>query len=472
MSVNTQLKYGGIEMLKRLTCGLFALLMLVSLLAGCGTNPAKSSSQSNAATNANNTSAPDAAGDGGNGANAKPVTLSFLFGDPVMSDWFTEHFPEYISGNNPDGITVVPEYQQEATKVLQVKAAAGEVPDLISSGLPQEMMDQGRFLDLSGEPWWDSLNPAAKDLSTDVKSGKNYFIPMCMGAVGIFYNKDIFTELNLKEAKTWDELVENLRVIKKQKPDVTPFYICGKEAYTFGHMIDFMVDGVAKQKLGFAGFEQAASKNDLEALGWNAQSDAIIATYARDMLQLQSEGLLNENVVTASLDNQIEAFVTGKVGMMSQGAWVLSDMQTKAPDFTAIGFAPYPAMLPNSKSVVGNTLDSYITISAASANVEAAKKIAEAMLQPDAIKSLSETRGAIPSNPTVDANWSIIKDEVANVINGDAVGVSFTQNLPGSFNGDERGRLVQELMVGKYNSPETFAEEYLTYWNEAYASIN
>ena len=94
------------------------------------------------------------------------------------------------------------------------------------------------------------------------------------------------------------------------------------------------------------------------------------------------------------------------------------------------------------------------------------------MLQPEAIQSLCETRGAIPSNPDVDANWSIIKDEVTRVLNGDAVGVSFTQNLPGSFNGDERGRLVQELMVGKYSSPEAFASEYLKRWNDAYNSIH
>ena len=403
---------------------------------------------------------------------AEPVTLSFLFGDSVMMDWFVEYFPEYISGENPDRITVEPEYQQEANKVLQVKAAAGEVPDLISAGLPQEMVDQGRFLDLSNESWWDDLAPAAKELSTDGKSGKNYFVPMCMGAVGIFYNKDIFEELGLEEAKTWDELIENLRTIKTEMPEVTPFYICGKEAWTFGHMIDFMVDGVAKAELGYVGFETAASENDLETLAWNEDSSGIIATYAADMLQLQEEGLLNENVVTASQDDQLEAFVSGKVGMMSQGAWVLSDMLAKNPDFDAIGFAPYPAMLPDSDMVVGNTLDSYITISADSPNIEAAKKVVEAMLQPEAIQSLCETRGAIPSNPDVDANWSIIKDEVTRVLNGDAVGVSFTQNLPGSFNGDERGRLVQELMVGKYSSPEAFASEYLKRWNDAYNSIH
>lgn len=94
------------------------------------------------------------------------------------------------------------------------------------------------------------------------------------------------------------------------------------------------------------------------------------------------------------------------------------------------------------------------------------------MLAPDAIQSLCETRSAIPANPSVDADWSIIKDDVAEVLNRDAAKVTFTQNLPGAFNGDERGRLVQELMVGKYENTVEFAEEYLKRWNEAYESIS
>ncbi len=442
-------------MAKRSICAILTgLLLLGTLLTGCGEKTAGSGQKT------------------GSGSGTEPVTLTFLFGDAVMMDWFCEYFPEYISGDNADGITVEVEYQKEANQVLQVKSAAGEIPDMVSTGLPQEMVDQGKFLDLSEESWWDDLNPSAKELSVDVKSGKNYFVPMCMGAVGLFYNRDVFEELGLKEAETWEELMDNLRVIRDEKPDMVPFYICGKEAYTFGHMIDFMVDGVAKEKLGYSGFETAASQNDLETLGWNAQEDGILSIFARDLLQMQEEGLLNENVITASYDNQIEAFVSGKAAVISQGVWSLADMQKKAPDFESIGFAAYPAMLSDSTKIVGNTLDSYISISASSQHIDAAKKVAEAMLEPEAIQSLCETRSAIPANPSVDADWSIIKDDVAAVLGGDAAKVTFTQNLPGAFNGDERGRLVQELMVGKYGNTVEFAEEYLKRWNEAYESIS
>lgn len=449
-------------MLKKYLCTGVAAIMLTTVLSGCaGSNNTPDQSPSSEGTSVTNASS----------SASKPVKLTFLFGDPVMQDWFSTYHSKYIKGDNEENITVEVEYQKEANKILQVKAATGDLPDMVSAGLPQEMMDQEKFLDLSGESWWDDLVPAAKELSTDVKSGKNYYVPMCTGAVGIFYNKDIFNELGLKDALTWDEFVSNLKVIKEKKPDVAPFYICGKEAYTFGHLIDFMVDGVAKQKLGYVGFEKAANTNDLETLGWNSSPDGVVATFAQALTDINNNGLLNKNIVTASYDNQIEAFVTGKAGVISQGVWALADMQKKNPDFKAIGFAPYPALMKDSTALVGSPLDSYITISASSANIDAAKKVVNAMLAPDSVKSLCETRGAIPANPNVDANWSIIKDDVSKVLKS-AVGVSFTQNLPGSFNGDERGRLVQELMVGKYAKATDFAAEYIKRWTEAYEAIS
>ena len=172
-------------MAKRSICAILTgLLLLGTLLTGCGEKTVGSGQET------------------GSGSGTEPVTLTFLFGDAVMMDWFCEYFPEYISGDNADGITVEVEYQKEANQVLQVKSAAGEIPDMVSTGLPQEMVDQGKFLDLSEESWWDDLNPSAKELSVDVKSGKNYFVPMCMGAVGLFYNRDVFEELGLKEAET------------------------------------------------------------------------------------------------------------------------------------------------------------------------------------------------------------------------------------------------------------------------------
>ncbi len=400
-------------------------------------------------------------------AQVQPVKLAYLIGDTTTQDWFTSYFSTYISGDNADKITVEPEYQKEATKVLQVKAQAGETPDLLSVGLPQEMIDGGKFVDLSGESWWSNLLPADKELSTDVKSGKNYFVALCTSAVGLYYNKDVFAELGLSPAKSWDDFVNNLQTIKTKKPDMQPFYMGGKDSWMLGHLLEYLVYGVAKQALGYVAYEKALAANDLASLSWNDSADGVIAAFAKGMMDLKAKGLINSNVVTATYDNQVEAFVTGKAAVISQGLWAMGDMKKKNPDFKAIGFMYYPRLVGTGKNIVGSPLDGGVSISTACKNLDAAKKVIAAMLQPEAIKNYCETRGSIPANPSVDANWSIIKDDVSKVLS-EAAGVGWTQNLPGAFNSDEQGRLVQELFVNKYKTPVDFAKEFLKRWNAAY----
>ena len=392
--------------------------------------------------------------------------MVFLFGASDFYDWFNSYFEEYTKENDK-GILVKTEFQKEATQILQARVAAGDTPDLMSVGLPQPMVDKGDFYDMSGEAWWSTLMPSAKELSVDIKSGKNYYVPMCMSAVGLFYNKAIFQELGLTPAKTWDEFVKNLTVIKEKKPDVVPFYMGGKDAWMLAHLWEYNVDGVPKQLLGYSGFEKAASQNDLKALGWDDSSDGVVAKYAKCLMELKEKGLINSNVVTATEDNQISAFVFGKAAMIGNGIWELASMNSKNPDFKDIGFSTYPTFMDGVKNMVGSPLDGQVAISSSSKDLDSAKKIVELMLEPDAMKSLCEKRGAIPINPNVDANWSVIKDDVRDVLKN-SVGATWTQNLPGSFNDDERGRLIQELFVGKYATPEAFAAEYVSRWTKAY----
>ena len=58
-------------------------------------------------------------------------------------------------------------------------------------------------------------------------------------------NKSIFAELGLKEAATWDEFKSNLKTIKEKKPDVTPWFIPGKKAWSLGF------DGIHMDAYGF-----------------------------------------------------------------------------------------------------------------------------------------------------------------------------------------------------------------------------
>ena len=78
----------------------------------------------------------------------------------------------------------------------------------------QEYVNQGKYLDLSD--WneiWDRLIPSMRENCTDVNSGKQYRICTNMTMAGFWYNKEIFDELGLKPANTWEEFVANLEAL-------------------------------------------------------------------------------------------------------------------------------------------------------------------------------------------------------------------------------------------------------------------
>lgn len=401
-------------------------------------------------------------------AGAEGTTLSFMVGDTQMLDWFTENFPQYISGDNEDGIKVEIEYQAEAANVLQAKDAAGEIPDMVSLGLPQQMIDEGYFYDLSDEELWDSLYPSMKELTVDVKSGKNYFAPLGSGAMGLFYNKDIFNELGLTPAETWEEFVENLEAIKEAYPDVAPFYMGGSESWMFGHLNEWSVMGDAKVKLGYAAYETALTNNDLESLGWNTEPDGILATFYDDMMELYDKGLINSNVNTATSNNQLEMFASGKAAVISNGLWAVSSILDYNPDATAFtGFSAYPAFSDDMESMVGSTTEGYVTISASCKNIEAARKVLYDMFSMEGMKSYAEFRGCIPTNPSVEADWSFLKDSVTEVLANSKSG-TFSNSLPSGFGGDDNGRLVQNIFIGNYQSGAEYAEDFINMWTQAY----
>ena len=401
-------------------------------------------------------------------ASAEKTELTFLVGDTQMLDWFTTQFPQYISGDNEHDITVEIEYQPEASNILQAMAAAEDIPDMVSLGLPQQMVDAGFFYDLTDNEIWNSLDPAVKDITVDIKSGKNYYLPLGSGGMGIFYNKQIFDELGLKPAKTWNEFVANLEAVKAADPDVVPFYMGGSESWMFGHLNEWSVMGDAKVRLGYAAYETAMSTSDLDALGWNTDENGILAAFYNDMIELQEKGLINANVNTATSTNQVELFATGKVAVISNGLWAVPSILSYNPDaVNFIGYTAYPAFTDSMEPMVGKTTEGYVTLSAKSKNLDAALIVLADMFAPESMKSYSEFRGCSSTNPAVDSDWSFLKDDVAEAQKTFKSG-TFTQSLPGGFNGDENGRLVQNIFAGKYADGVAYAEDFISMWNQAF----
>ena len=395
-------------------------------------------------------------------APAKDIDLAFFTGKVETVDLLDEIIAEYNAQSN--GITVEQEYQNDASNIIKIKFASGESPDIMTT-YEQEFVDQGKYMDLgSMSQWWDRLIPSMKESCTDLTSGKQFRVCTNMTMAGFFYNKQMFADLGLEVATTWDELVANLEAIKEAYPDVDPWFIFG-EAWHLGHLIEFLPHGYIKAKYGATEAKLAFLNNDEEKLNW-ADPDGAMGTFAKNLVELQEKGLINADVLTATGDNCVDAFVTGKCAMFSNGMWALSGILEKAPEMADnIGFAPYPAYMPDGVPVVLVAEDSGYSISVDTENAEAAVDFLTFLFNAENQKKYAESLGSPSAFIDVDANWapaSVV--EGVNAAVADATNIGFTNEKPAGFSGDDAGRLVQELLAGTY-TPAEFAQAYADAWN-------
>ena len=393
------------------------------------------------------------------------TNLAFFTGKVETVDLIDEIIAEYNAQS--DGITVEQEYQNDASGVIKIKFASTEVPDIMTT-YEQEYVDQGKYMDL-GEmnQWWDRLIPSMKTNCTDLNSGKQYRVCTNMTMAGFFYNKEIFDSLNLTVATTWEEFVSNLEAIKAAYPEVDPWFIFG-EAWHLGHLIEFLPHGYIKAKYGATEAKRAFLDNDSEKLAWGDPNGAM-CTFAKNLVDLQTKGLINADVLTATSDNCVDAFVTGKCAMFSNGMWALSGILEKDPAMAdKIGFAPYPSFMADGTTVVLVAEDSGYCISATTPNAEEAIDFLNFLFSAENQKKYAESLGSPSAFTDVEAEWAPatvvagVNEAVASATN-----IGFNNEKPAGFSGDDAGRMVQDLLAGTY-TPEEFAKAYEEAWNAGF----
>lgn len=435
------------------------MFIAVGVLAGCSNQNTTNENQENATnSNENSNESPKVTKEP-----QEEVKLKFFTGKVETVDLIDQIIADFEK-ENPN-IEVEQEYQKDASNVIKVKFASGDAPD-ITTVITQDYIDQGKYVDLSNEAFWDRILPSIKELNTDIKTGKQYSVATNVTMAGIFYNKEIFNELGLEEALTWDHFKSNLQTIKNEKPDVAPMFLPGKEGWSMGHLIEFLAHGVIKQKYGISDSRKAFINNDQDKLAFAAPGGSM-ETFAQRLLELKDDGLINEDALTATYDNQKEALATGKAAVISQGMWVMGDLLKINPDVkNFIGFSPFPAIKDGTKPVVLSAEDSKYAITSDSEHPEEAKKFLEFLFKPENVKAYSEAIKNPPAFIDVDADWGPLKDETKAAL-ATGVNIQFTEG-PSGFSGDDAGRMVQEILVKKYDTPSDFAKEYKAVWDRAW----
>lgn len=431
--------------LRKMLALFLASVLVAGSLSGCGKNNTKTDNESL----------------------ESKVNIKLFTGKIETIDVMNEIIEDF--NNSQDRIIVEQEYQKDASNIIKIKFASNEVPDIMTT-YEQGFVDEGKYMDLSEQSeWWDRMSPAMKEACTDVKQGKAFRICTNMTMAGFFYNKEIFEELGIEEFPTeWEEFEAMLGLIKKEKPDVVPWFIFGSEAWHLGHLIEFIPHGYVKSTLGTLNAKKAMLENNQDELRF-AEPDGPMAVFAENMKALQDKGLINEDVLTATNDNCVQDFVSGKTAMFSNGMWAISTILEANPDMAdKIGFAPYPAYMENSNPVVLSAEDSGYAISATTEYKEECIEFLNFLFLPENQEKYCAVAKAPSAFTDVTAEWApqSIADEVSNALN-EAVNIGFTNEKPAGFSGDDAGRLLQNLFAGQYDT-QGFAKAYADAWNAGF----
>ncbi|MFJ8665685.1 extracellular solute-binding protein [Streptomyces sp. NPDC093600] len=281
----------------------------------------------------------------------------------------------------------------EAQNKFKNAAQSGSgAPDVIRSEVAwtPEFADLGYLAPLDGTAALKNEGDFLEQAAASTKyNGKTYAVPQVIDSMGIFYNKKIFKDAGVEPPKTIDEL-KTVATKIKEKTGKTGLYLRGDDAYWFlsflygegGDMVN------AEQKKvtidGPAGVKAMKVVKDL------VDSKAAITDASNGW------------------DNMQAAFKDGKVAMMINGPWAVTDTYAgkEFADKANLGIAPVPAGSAGQGAPQGGH---NLAVYAGSKNLQASYAFAEYMTSAEAQTTAAKELSLLPTRESV-----YIKPDVAS----------------------------------------------------------
>jgi raffinose/stachyose/melibiose transport system substrate-binding protein len=217
--------------------------------------------------------------------------------------------------------------------VLKARLAGGDAPDIfgVYPGAKFYPYAKANYLaDLSKEPWVAHLEPGARRLIS-YTDGKIYTLPMDTNAIGVIYNKQIFSQHGLSVPTNWSDF---LMVCEKLKgAGVTPLALGIKDQW---------VD----QLIPYTMAPSAIYRDDIDfdkqvVAGTSSFSHSAWTQMMKDYLDLNALGYFNKGALGTTYDQTTQFIAASKAAMVVNGNWILAPIRRLAPNLQ-LGMFPLP----------------------------------------------------------------------------------------------------------------------------------
>ncbi|PYG87758.1 carbohydrate ABC transporter substrate-binding protein (CUT1 family) [Ruminiclostridium sufflavum DSM 19573] len=349
---------------------------------------------------------------------------------------------------------------------LSVCVATNQMPDVFptwSGATLNEYISIGEIVNLEKymkqDDYSERFNEKALGMVTD-KDGI-WAVPVENMAIAlIFYNKDIFAELDMLPPETYEQLLEDIRILRKN--GYIPFALANRTAWTGSMFYMYFVDRMG----GPSVFDNAANRKN-----GGSFRDEVFVRAGEMIQQLVDMGAFPEgfNWTDEDAGEARDLMYNGSAGMMLAGSWFLSTLRYEQPGFVnKVGVFPFPSVKEgkgDSKNTIGTLGDNYYAVSSTCKYKDEAFQLIKYLIDDTAVNKRIAA-GKIPpvKNPKI---TDPLTNKILDYIN-ESPNVQFwyDQYLPLKLS-DAHLSLTRQIFGGKdpkaaADSMEKIAEQYYT----------
>lgn len=250
------------------------------------------------------------------------------FIEGVVADYMAEHPGVQIN------LTIL---ENEALKdKIAVEMQSGNPPDLFQSwggGTLAQQVEAGlvRAVDDEIADVQDAIIPAA--LSMTQVDGVQYGLPYNLGAVGIWYNKDLFEQAGIDAPPaTWEELLADVQTFKDA--GIVPISLAGMDTWTQMFWWAYLATRIGGQE---------AMNTAITTGDWSGES---FVKAGEELKRLVDSEPFQTGFLAANHDAQEGEFGNGRAAMMLQGQWAAGAQRSNSESGEglgdALGWFPFP----------------------------------------------------------------------------------------------------------------------------------
>ena len=425
-------------MKKKVLAIVLVAVLCVGLLAGCGKDPAPSTS-------------------GGSNVSGDPVELSvwvpvYQFGDGISDeDFWNEKFDAFEAEHNCVINVEIQTWADYATNIY-TGLLSDEGPDVVYVTETYDLIDAGLLAPLDEYLTEEDFEKYVYlDQGAYNSEGQLCTFPMMAGnPCVIFYNMDMLEAAGITELpSTWDEFMDVCLTLKEANPDVWPFIS------SWG-----ATNGVSAMLAGFWPFFFQAGGTVLDEEGnLNLDSEATLEalTYINSF---KENGIFDDSIV--SMDDPNGKFVNGEAAIIINGTGNASTFTGEGINWQCQLGLEGPGGLATNMSVDSLAISSYCE------DKELAAELIKYMTSAEVMDDYHEQIYGMPSL-TTDATYTepepfqSMYEEYSDVMYA-------VPSYEGSATfADVFQQNVQGMLMGQL-TPQEVIDESMTYYNEQIVS--